>query len=53
MKDGKKCKFECKFFLGYVLVEMEMNDEIWYIVKECLKVLGFIGGMVEKLVLII
>ena len=48
MKDGKKRKSERKFFPGYVLVEMEMNDETWHIVKECPKVLGFIGGTAEK-----
>ena len=36
------------FFPGYVLVEMEMNDDTWHIVKECPKVLGFIGGTPEK-----
>lgn len=35
-------------FSGYVLVEMEMNDDTWHIVKECPKVLGFIGGTPEK-----
>jgi transcriptional antiterminator NusG len=48
MKDGKKRKSERKFFPGYVLVEMEMNDETWHIVKECPKVLGFIGGTPEN-----
>jgi len=48
MKDGKKRKSERKFFPGYVLVEMEMNDDTWHIVKECPKVLGFIGGTKEK-----
>lgn len=49
MKDGKKRKSERKFFPGYVLVEMEMNDDTWHIVKECPKVLGFIGGTPENL----
>ncbi len=48
MKDGKKRKSERKFLPGYVLVEMEMNDDTWHIVKECPKVLGFIGGTPEK-----
>ena len=48
MKDGKKRKSERKFFPGYVLVEMEMNDDTWHIVKECPKVLGFIGGTPEN-----
>jgi transcription antitermination factor NusG len=34
MKDGKKRKSERKFFPGYVLVEMEMNDDTWHIVKQ-------------------
>ena len=48
MKDGKKRKSERKFFPGYVLIEMEMNDDTWHLVKECPKVLGFIGGTKEK-----
>ena len=48
MKDGKKRKSERKFFPGYVLVEMEMNDETWHMVKETPKVLGFIGGKADK-----
>ena len=48
MKDGKKRKSERKFFPGYVLVEMEMNDDTWHIVKSVQKVLGFIGGTPEK-----
>ena len=44
----QKRKSERKFFPGYVLVEMEMNDDTWHIVKECPKVLGFIGGTPEK-----
>jgi transcriptional antiterminator NusG len=48
MKDGKKRKSERKFFPGYVLVEMDMNEDTWHIVKDCPKVLGFIGGTKEK-----
>lgn len=48
MKDGKKRKSERKFFPGYVLVEMEMSEDTWHIVKDCPKVLGFIGGTPEK-----
>lgn len=44
MKQGKKRESEKKFFPGYVLVEMEMNDETWYLVRKTPKVLGFIGG---------
>ncbi|WLF84225.1 transcription termination/antitermination protein NusG [Moraxella sp. ZY210820] len=48
MKDGKKRKSERKFFPGYVLVEIDMNDEAWHLVKECPNVLGFVGGTPEK-----
>ena len=48
MRDGHKRKSERKFFPGYVLVEMEMNDETWHMVKETPKVLGFIGGKADK-----
>jgi len=48
MKEGKKRKSERKFYPGYVLVEMEMNDDSWHLVKETPKVLGFIGGTPEK-----
>jgi transcriptional antiterminator NusG len=48
MKAGKKRKSERKFFPGYVLVQMELTDETWHLVKECPKVLGFIGGKADK-----
>jgi transcriptional antiterminator NusG len=48
MKDGKKRKSERKFFPGYVLIEMDMSEDTWHIVKDCPKVLGFIGGTPEK-----
>ena len=44
MKEGQKRKSERKFFPGYVLVNMEMTDESWHLVKGVPKVLGFIGG---------
>ena len=44
MKSGSKRSSERKFFPGYVLVQMEMNDETWHFVKEVPKVLGFVGG---------
>ena len=44
MKAGKEKITEKKFFPGYVLVQMEMNDETWHLVKETPRVLGFIGG---------
>ncbi len=44
MRSGQKRKSERKFFPGYVLVEMELNDDTWHLVKETPRVLGFIGG---------
>ena len=44
MKAGKDKITEKKFFPGYVLVQMEMNDDTWHLVKETPRVLGFIGG---------
>jgi transcriptional antiterminator NusG len=48
MKDGVKRSTERKFFPGYVLVQMEMDDETWHLVKEVPKVLGFIGGSSDR-----
>ena len=48
MRDGKKRKSDRKFFPGYVLVQMEMDDDTWHLVKECPKVLGFIGGTSDR-----
>lgn len=48
MRDGKKRKSERKFFPGYVLIEMEMNDATWHIVNECPRTMGFIGGTPEN-----
>ena len=44
MRNGKKRKSERKFFPGYVLVQMEMDDDTWHLVKDAPRVLGFIGG---------
>jgi transcriptional antiterminator NusG len=43
MRDGQKRKSERKFYPGYVLVQMEMNDASWHLVKGTSRVLGFIG----------
>lgn len=48
MRGGKKRQSERKFFPGYVLVEMDMNDDSWHMVKETPRVLGFIGGTSDK-----
>lgn len=44
MREGVKRKSERKFFPGYVLVQMEMDNDTWHMVKQVPKVLGFIGG---------
>lgn len=48
MKSGQKSISERKFFPGYVLVEMEMSDETWHLVKNTDKVTGFVGGSIMK-----
>ena len=48
MKDGKKRKSERKFYPGYVLVNMEMDDETWHLVKGIPRVLGFVGGNADR-----
>jgi len=48
MKKGVKRRSERKFFPGYVLVEMDMNDDTWHLVKAVPKVLGFIGGRQDR-----
>ncbi|MEJ2687211.1 MAG: transcription termination/antitermination protein NusG [Gammaproteobacteria bacterium] len=48
MREGQKRKSERKFFPGYVLVQMEMNDDTWHLVKDVPKVLGFIGGSSDR-----
>ncbi|XQU69302.1 transcription termination/antitermination protein NusG [Cupriavidus sp. H18C1] len=44
MKGGQRSVTERRFFPGYVLVEMEMTDETWHLVKNTSKVTGFVGG---------
>jgi transcriptional antiterminator NusG len=44
MKSGKRRNVERKFFPGYVLVQMEMSDETWHLVRNTPKVTGFVGG---------
>ena len=48
MKDGQKRKSDRKFFPGYVLVQMEMDEASWHLVKDCPKVMGFIGGTSDR-----
>ncbi len=48
MKGGQKSISERKFFPGYLLVQMEMTDESWHLVKSTPKVTGFVGGHGNK-----
>ena len=48
MKSGQKAISERKFFPGYVLVEMEMTDDTWHLVKSTPKVTGFVGGTANR-----
>jgi transcriptional antiterminator NusG len=48
IRGGTKRRSERKFFPGYVLVEMEMTDETWHLIKDVPKVMGFIGGTKDK-----
>ena len=48
MKNGQPVTSERKFFPGYVLVEMEMSDDSWHLVKSTPKVTGFVGGTATK-----
>ncbi|WP_438952310.1 transcription termination/antitermination protein NusG [Porticoccus sp.] len=48
IKGGQKRKSERKFFPGYVLVQMELGDDTWHLVKETPRVMGFIGGKADK-----
>lgn len=48
MRGGQKRKSERKFFPGYVLVQMELNDDSWHLVKDTPRVMGFIGGKADK-----
>ena len=48
MKGGQKRRSDRKFFPGYVLVEMEMTDDTWHLVKDVPKVMGFIGGTADR-----
>ncbi len=48
MRQGQKRRSERKFFPGYVLVQMLMDEESWHLVKDVPKVMGFIGGTADK-----
>ncbi len=48
MRMGQQRKSERKFFPGYVLVQMELTDETWHLVRNIPRVLGFIGGTSDR-----
>jgi transcriptional antiterminator NusG len=48
MRGGSQRRSERKFFPGYVLVNMEMSDEAWHLVKDVPRVMGFIGSIGDK-----
>jgi transcriptional antiterminator NusG len=45
LRGGKKKESDKKFYPGYILVEMELNDETWHLIKGTPRVTGFVGGM--------
>ena len=48
MRSGQRRKSERKFFPGYVLVQMEMDNATWHLVRSVPKVMGFIGGSSDQ-----
>jgi transcriptional antiterminator NusG len=44
LKGKKKKELDRKFYPGYILVEMELDDETWHLIKNTLRVTGFVGG---------
>ncbi|MGI9215217.1 MAG: transcription termination/antitermination protein NusG [Gammaproteobacteria bacterium] len=48
MRSGHKRKTERKFFPGYVLLQIDMSDNLWHIVRNIPKVLGFVGGTPDR-----
>ena len=48
MRGGQQRRSERKFFPGYVLVQMEMSDDTWHLVKSVPRVMGFIGGTGDR-----
>ena len=48
VKKGQKVKSQRKFFPGYLLLKMDMNEEAWHIVNSAANVVGFIGGTKER-----
>jgi len=48
MRGGVKRKSERKFYPGYVLIQIDMNDDAWHLVKEVPRVIGFVGSAADK-----
>lgn len=48
LRNGRKYKSERKFFPGYILIQIGMNESAWYLVRNIPKVLGFVGGNFNK-----
>ena len=48
MRGGQKRRSERKFFPGYVLVQMDLDDDTWHLVKDTPRVMGFIGGKADQ-----
>jgi len=48
INNGQKRKSERKFFPGYVLVQVEMNEAAWHLIKNTPKIFGFVGGKADK-----
>lgn len=48
IKNGQKSITERRFYPGYVLVEMDLTDDTWHLVKNTNKVTGFVGGKANR-----
>ena len=48
LRGGQERKTQRKFFPGYVLISMELNETTWHLVKDTPRVMGFVGGNKEK-----
>ena len=48
VKRGKRIQRKKKYFPGYVMIKMDLNDHTWHMVKNSPKVLGFVGGTGDK-----
>src|SRR5699024_11950892 len=48
VRDGKRRKSERKFFPGYVLMQVDMDEEVWHLVNSVPRVIGFVGGKSDR-----